>query len=136
MRSLPPDVAEFLAAPRHAVIATHDEDGQVRQAVVWYALTDEGILMNALEGRRWPTNLRRDPRLSFTVFDGEEYVILRGTAVVIDDPERGLEEARALAERYGGDPDSHNGQHRVRILFDPQEVALHGELAAKDPHRP
>ena len=42
---------------------------------------------------------------------------------------RGLEEARALAERYGGDPDSHNGQHRIRIVFEPREVALHGRLA-------
>jgi PPOX class probable F420-dependent enzyme len=135
VQSLSPEVVGFLAPPRHAVIATHEEDGEVRQAVVWYALSDEGIVMNALAGRRWPTNLRRDPRLSFTVFDGEDYVILRGTAVVLDDPDRGLREARALAERYGADPDVHDGQHRIRILFNPQQVALHGQLARKGPHR-
>jgi hypothetical protein len=85
--------------------------------------------MNSLEGRRWSTNLRRDPRLTMAVVDGEEYVILRGTAVVIDDPDRGQTEARALARRYGGDPDVHRGQVRVRILFDPEGVALHGRLA-------
>ena len=124
------DVLAFLHAPRCAVIATHDSDGEIRQAVVWYAITSEGILMNSLEGRRWPTNLRRDARLAMAVFDGEEYVILRGTAVVIDDPDRGQVEARALARRYGGDPDAHAGQVRVSVVFDPQEVALHGRLAA------
>ena len=123
------EVLAFLQAPRCAVIATHDADGEIRQAVAWYALTDEGILMNSLEGRRWPTNLRRDSRLSMAVVDGEEYVILRGSAVVIDDPDRGQAEARALARRYGGDPDAHIGQVRVSILFNPENVALHGRLA-------
>jgi hypothetical protein len=123
------EVLAFLRAPRCAVIATHEHDGEIRQAVVWYDLTAEGILMNSLDGRRWPTNLRRDARLTMAIVDGEEYVILRGTAVVIDDPERGQVEARALARRYGGDPNAHDGQLRVSIVFDPEEVALHGRLA-------
>jgi PPOX class probable F420-dependent enzyme len=123
------EVLAFLRAPRCAVIATHDRDGEIRQAVVWYALAGEGILMNSLDGRRWPTNLQRDARLTMAVVDGEEYVILRGTAVVIDDPERGQADARALARRYGGDPNAHDGQVRVSIVFDPEEVALHGRLA-------
>ena len=122
------DALSFLRAPRHGVIATHDADGEVRQAVVWYAITTEGILMNALDGRRWPANLRRDPRLSLAVYDGEDYVILRGTAIVIEDPVRGLADARGLALRYGGDPDTHNGQRRVSILFEPTQVSLHGRL--------
>ncbi len=119
----------FLRAPRHGVIATHDADGGILQAVVWYALTHEGILLNSLDGRRWPTNLRRDPRLTMAVFEGEDYVILKGTATVIDDPERGQAEARALARRYGGDPDAHAGQIRVSIVFDPEAVAFHGRFA-------
>jgi hypothetical protein len=130
LRTLSPEVAAFLGAPRHAVIATHDGDGSIRQAVVWYAITADGILMNALEGRRWPTNLRRDSRLSMAVVDGEEYVILRGEAVVVDDPDRGQLDARALAIRYGADPDVHVGQHRVSVLFGPRHVALHGQLAS------
>jgi PPOX class probable F420-dependent enzyme len=120
----------FLQAPRCGVLATHGIDGEIHQAVVWYALTDAGILMNSLEGRRWPANLRRDPRVTIAVFDGEDYVIVRGTAAVIDDPIRGQRDARALAVRYGGDPDAHLGQVRVSILVDPKDVALHGRLAA------
>jgi PPOX class probable F420-dependent enzyme len=133
------DVLAFLRAPRCAVIATHESDGGIRQAVVWYFVTPQGILMNSLQGRRWLTNLRRDPRLTMAVVDGEEYVILRGTVVVVDDPDRGQAEAMALARQYGGDPDAHAGQVRVSVLFDPEGVALHGRLAASavaDPAEP
>jgi len=126
---LSPSVRAFLDAPRHAVIATHAPDGEIQQAVVWYALTDEGIVLNSLDGRRWLSNLRRDPRLTMVVFDLEDYVILSGGARVIDDPARGQAEARALARRYGGDPDAHEGQVRVAIVLDPRSVALHGQLA-------
>lgn len=128
--TLPDDVIEFLDAPRSAVIATHGADGEIWQAVVWYEPTDDGFLMNSLFGRRWLDNLRRDPRLSMTVVDGEDYVILRGEATVIDDPERAMAEARALARRYGGDPDAHRGQHRVRVVFRPRHAGMHGRLAA------
>ena len=133
LRTLPPEVVAFLGAPRCAVVATHAPDGEIWQAVVWYALTDDGILMNSLHGRRWSGNLRHDSRLSMVVADGEEYVILRGRAVVIDDPDRGQVEARALALRYGGDPGVHLGQHRVRVLFEPDRAALHGALASTLP---
>jgi PPOX class probable F420-dependent enzyme len=130
---LPADVLAFLRAPRHGVIATHDPDGEIRQAVVWYAVASDGLVMNALDGRRWPANLRRDPRLSMTVFDGEDYAILRGTATVIDDPDRGQIDARALALRYGGDPDAHVHQRRVSIVFAPTRLAVHGRFARPAP---
>ena len=133
IRAIPVSIAAFLAAPRYGVIATHEPDGGVWQVVVWYAVTHDGILMNARDGRRWLTNLRRDPRLSLVVADGEDYVILRGEAVVTDDPARGLAEGLALAERYGSD-DTYEGQRRVSVLFRPANLALHGQLAeSRDP---
>jgi len=129
LRGLPRDVVAFLDAVRHAVIATHDGDGAIWQAVVWYAVDEDGILMNSLLGRRWSENLRRDPSLSMAVFDGEDYVILRGRAVLVDEPARAMAEARALARRYGGDPDVHRGQHRLRIMFHPDHAGMHGRLA-------
>ena len=125
--SLDGEVARFLNPPRYAVIATHDPDGAIWQAVVWYALTGEGILMNARNGRRWLSNLRRDPRLSFVVEHGEDYVMLRGEATVIDDPVRGLADALMLAKRYRSD-ETFAGQDRVDVLFHPARVAVHGEV--------
>ncbi len=127
VRTAGPEIARFLEAPRYGVVATHDADGEIWQAVVWYAVTDDGILMNARNSRRWLTNLRRDPRLSLVVADGEDYVIVRGQAVVTDDPERAQTEALVLAERYGSD-ESFAGQHRVGVLLHAERLAVHGEI--------
>jgi PPOX class probable F420-dependent enzyme len=127
LRTAGTEVARFLEAPRYGVVGTAEPDGSVWQAVAWYQVTDAGIVLNARDGRRWLTNLRRDTRLSLTVADGEDYVILRGQAVVTDDPERGLAEALALARRYRS-ADTYAGQRRVSVLFHPDHVAVHGEI--------
>lgn len=127
VRTAGPEIANFLDAPRYGVVATHDANGEIWQAVVWYAVTDAGILMNARDGRRWLTNIRRDGRISLVVADGEEYVIVRGRAVVTDDPGRGEAEALSLAERYGSD-DTFAGQRRVSILLEPERLGVHGDL--------
>ena len=132
IRSAGPDVARFLDAARYAVVATHDPDGAIWQAVVWYAITDDGIVMNARDGRRWLGNLRRDARLSFVVEDGEDYVILRGDVEVTDDAARSLAEARALARRSGS-TETFEGQRRVGLLVHPDHVAVHGELQLATP---
>ncbi len=95
--------------------------------MVWYEVTDRGILMNARDGRRWLANLRRDPRLSFVVEDGEDYVLLRGEVTVSDDSVRALVDARSLAVRYGSE-ETFSGQRRVSVLFHPDHVGVHGEV--------
>ena len=127
LRTAGVEVARFLKAPRYGVVGTIEPDGSVWQAVAWYQATDDGIVLNARDGRRWLTNLRRDPRLSLTVADGEDYVILRGVAVVTAAPERGLAEGLALARRYRS-ADTYAGQRRVSIVFHPDHVAVHGEI--------
>ena len=134
LRTAGPDVAQFLEAARYAVVATHEPDGAIWQAVVWYEVAGDGIVMNARDGRRWLANLRRDPRLSFVVEDGEDYVILRGDVVVTDDAATGLAEARALARRYGS-TESFEGQLRVGMRFHPEHVAVHGDLHLASPER-
>lgn len=64
--AIDPAVLEFLAGDRFASIATIDPDGAPRQAVVWYRLDGEEIVINSKVGRRWPTNLLRDGRISLT----------------------------------------------------------------------
>jgi PPOX class probable F420-dependent enzyme len=125
---LAPEIVGFLDGPRCGVIATHDADGGIWQAVVWYSVSHDSILMNSLDGRHWLANLRRDPRLSLVVAEGEDYVILRGEALVIDDPDRGLVEAQALALRYGSDPGVFAGQRRVSVQFHPMRLTAHGRF--------
>ena len=68
--SLPDHVRAFLDDVRFATIATIDPDGTPRQAVIWYTLDGDEIVINSAVGRRWPTNLLRDPRMSLAVVDG------------------------------------------------------------------
>ena len=61
----------FIAAPgRFATLATLAPDGAPRQAVVWYRLDPDGMLViNSAEGRHWPANLRRDARVAIAIAD-------------------------------------------------------------------
>ena len=127
VRTAGAEIAAFVDVPRYGVIATHDADGEIWQAVVWYAVTDIGILMNARASRRWARNLQRDPRVSLVIADGEDYVIVRGHAAVTDDPDRALVEGLMLAQRYASD-ETFEGQHRVSILMTAERVGVHGEL--------
>ena len=114
--ALPDAIRRFLEAPRFATVATLLPDGSPHQAVIWYELDGDGILINSRRGRRWPGNLERDPRISMAVYDDaapEHWVGLRGVAEVIRTGPPALLDIQALARRYGGNPDEYVGQDRV-----------------------
>lgn len=100
--SLPDHVRRFLAKPRYAAVATIDEDGAPRQAVVWFLLDGDTIVVNSLDGRRWPTNLRRDPRISIAVTDAtdQSWVGLTGSVEIVDDQAQAQADIAAMARRY------------------------------------
>ena len=104
--TLPDHVRQFLEQPRFASIATVDDDGTPRQAVIWFLFDGDTIVINSLEGRRWPTNLRRDPRISIAITDGVEqsWVGLSGTVEVVDDQAQAQADIAAMARRYNRDP--------------------------------
>jgi PPOX class probable F420-dependent enzyme len=99
---LPDHVRAFLAEPHYASVATTDANGAPRQAVVWYLLDGDTIVINSLEGRLWPRNLRRDPRVSIaiTAADREEWVGLTGAVEIVDDQDRAQADIAAMAHRY------------------------------------
>ena len=55
--TLPERVREFLDDDRFATIATTDPDGGARQAVIWYRLDGDEIILNSRVGRRWPSDI-------------------------------------------------------------------------------
>jgi PPOX class probable F420-dependent enzyme len=137
---LPDHVGAFLAAPgRFVTLATLDPDGSPRQAVIWYRLDpDGGIVINSADGRRWPANLRRDPRCSLVVADpADAYSFVALTAHVtdvIDEQAIAQADIAGLAHRYHADDPAaaerviarFRAQHRVtfRIAVD----AVHDHL--------
>jgi PPOX class probable F420-dependent enzyme len=133
--ALTPAVRQFLEQPgRFGVLATVNPDGSPLQAVVWYRVTDGGILVNSAEGRRWPANLRRDGRASLLVEDAYQYIAVTGTVDVIDDQEQAQADIAGLARTYHADDPAaaerlintvFRTQHRVSFLLRPRHVATH-----------
>jgi PPOX class probable F420-dependent enzyme len=139
--TLPGRIRVFIDAPRFASIATIDPDGGLRQAVVWYLVEGDELVINSLEGRRWPANLRRDPRISLSIVDsndGYRWVGLTGVVTaVIDDQPGAQADIAAMARLYHADePDvaedlirnRFKTQHRVsfRIRVDGWHDHLNG----------
>ncbi|HEY2887936.1 MAG TPA: TIGR03618 family F420-dependent PPOX class oxidoreductase [Candidatus Limnocylindrales bacterium] len=101
-------VRAFLQDPHFASLATVRPDGSSHQAIIWYRLDPDGrVLVNSREGRLWPANMRRDPRVSLAVFwseDPNRWVGLRGVVDdVVEDVDRARDDICELAARYGDD---------------------------------
>jgi PPOX class probable F420-dependent enzyme len=101
--SLNDAVRKLLDAPNPAVLATINADGSPQTSVIWVGRDGDELVISSAAGRRKDRNIRRDPRVSLSVYDQddpEEYAEIRGTATVTEDAGREL--AVRLAEAYEG----------------------------------
>jgi PPOX class probable F420-dependent enzyme len=107
--AIPEDIRAFIDDTRFATIGTIDHDGAPRQAVVWYTVEGNEIVLNSAVGRRWPSNLLRDPRVAFSVVDdrdGYRWIGLTGLVTVVDDQATAQADIAGMARRYhADDPD-------------------------------
>jgi PPOX class probable F420-dependent enzyme len=131
--TLAPNVRTFLAdRPRYATIATVNRDGSPHQSVIWYLLRGDLIIVNSRVGRRWPANVRRDPRISFAVEEGEDAVTLAGLAEVAAEGEQAQADIAEMAWRYD-EPDvaqreiaRYRAEERISFAIRPTKVNVHG----------
>ena len=99
------EVDEFLQGRHTMNVATLGKDGHPHLVAMWYGFLD-GVPAFWTYGKSQKiVNLRRDPRLTCLVEDGETYDQLRGVELVgtgelIDDPEVVLQLGINLYERY------------------------------------
>ena len=101
--SLNEAVRKLLDEPNHAVLGTVNPDGSPQTSVVWVTRDGDDVLISTAAGRRKDRNMRRDPRVSLSVWDSgdpETYAEIRGLAAVTEDVGREL--AVQLAEKYDG----------------------------------
>jgi PPOX class probable F420-dependent enzyme len=94
---------EFLEEKRFAVVSTINPDGSPHQAVMWYLLDGDAIVLNSKEGRVKDRNLARDPRLSLVVEDGYRWIRVDGTVRADDDRSVAQADIRRIAARYYDD---------------------------------
>lgn len=118
MSGLTPAMRAFLEEPRFAVFGTTNPSGSPHLTVMWYLLEADEIVMNTRRGRAKERNLRRDPRASFMVMDGYNFVRIDGPIRIIEDPRVGYEDIRSLAIRYHGEE---VGDRQARDTFSQQE---------------
>jgi PPOX class probable F420-dependent enzyme len=122
---------ELIDGKNFVAVGTLDKDGRPAVNVVWGDTDGENVLLNTAEGRSWPENLRRDPRVTLTVVNNKnpyEYVNIRGR--VVDDTHEGADEhIDKLAQKYLGEdtyPYRQEGEERVIFKVEPESVKLRG----------
>ena len=117
---------ELLDSKNHAVVSTLNENGSIHSTVVWANVEDGVVAVNSAVGRKWPSNLERDPRITVTVYDESnpyEYVEIRGTASgTLDDADGHIDR---LAKKYL-DADSYPfrqpGEQRIKFVVEADRV--------------
>ena len=118
---------ELLEAPNFCQVATIRRDGTPHVVPTWVDIEDNRVVLNTAEGRAWPSNLRRDPRVTLSVQNMEnpyEFVSIRGR--VVEDTHEGADEhADKLAMKYLGKeryPFRAEGEQRVLFKVEPDWV--------------
>jgi PPOX class probable F420-dependent enzyme len=85
------------------VLATINADGSVQTSVVWAKRDGDTLIFATVQGRLKERNIRRDPRVSLSVFDLEnplDYAEIRGRAEIT--VEGGRELINELSHKYDG----------------------------------
>ena len=110
-------------------VSTLRKDVSVQSVPVWIDVQDGLPTLNSAEGRAWPRNLARDPRVTLTVQNMQnpyEYVEIRGR--VSERTHEGADEhIDALAKKYLGVdtyPQRQPGEQRVIIRVEPEHVYI------------
>jgi len=131
--ALPAPVADFLALPNPAVMATLGKDGRPVTVATWYLFEPTGQVLLNLDGERVRLrHIRRDPRMSLTVIDLADWgnhVSLQLEAVSITDDD-GLRDIDALSTHYIGSP--YPVRDRPRVTVRAEIRSVHGWGAYRD----
>jgi PPOX class probable F420-dependent enzyme len=103
----PEEIDAFLHERQTMNVATYNHDGSIHLVAMWYGFVDGLPVFETYAKSQKVLNLRRDPRITCLVEDGDTYETLRGvelvgTAEVSEDREVIMTAARSVVERYFG----------------------------------
>jgi PPOX class probable F420-dependent enzyme len=101
------EIAEFVASSRTGTLATIGSDGQPHLIAMWYGVVDGDVWFETKARSQKAVNIRRDPRVTFLLEDGDTYDTLRGVsfegfAEIVEDPEEIFKVGISVWERYNG----------------------------------
>ena len=136
--ALAPNVRSFLTDPaRYATIATINPDGSPHQIVIWYLLRRDDtrgdhLVVNSRRGRRWPSNLKRDPRANLCVYEAEDAVTIECAVVDTYDGVPARADISEMARRYDSEADAEREiarfttEDRMTFILQPLKILEHG----------
>ncbi|GAA5008711.1 TIGR03618 family F420-dependent PPOX class oxidoreductase [Actinopolymorpha pittospori] len=132
---LPEDAVAMLRRPNPAVIATLRPDGDSVTTATWYLWEDDGrVLINMDEGRVRLKHLRRDPRVSLTVLDEDDWythVTLIGRVAEISE-DVDLSGIDRLSQQYFGREYAQRDRRRYNAWIEVQRWYGWGRLKDND----
>ena len=111
---LPDELRQVLAKPNPSIIGSVTPDGAPNTVATWYLWEDGRVLVNMDEGRKRLEYLRRNPRVSITVLDGDSWyrhITLHGTITLESDDD--LADIDRICKHYMGDAYSQRDRGRV-----------------------
>ncbi|MFI9241162.1 PPOX class F420-dependent oxidoreductase [Streptomyces sp. NPDC053086] len=115
----------LLDGKNFASVATLGPDGAPQNSVVWIKRDGDSVLVSSVDRRQKVRNLRRDPRVSLSVFDlANPYrsAEIRGVAEIL--PDEGKRLPHELSHKYLGidPPAEKDDEIRVIVRIVPQKV--------------
>jgi PPOX class probable F420-dependent enzyme len=118
-----------IEVPNLAHLATVMKDGSPQVTPVWIGLENGHVTFNTAVGRVKERNIRRDPRVAFSVVnkdDPYDKVSIRGRVVGIVEGEEADRQIDDLAKKYLGRdsyPWRRPDERRIKVLVEPESVA-------------
>jgi PPOX class probable F420-dependent enzyme len=133
----PEQLKEFLAEPRNAILSTINKDGSPQLTPVGFYWDGEAFYVTTIKETVKYQNLRRDPRLTLIVDQGDDYrtVIVKGQAQIQEDniwPTI----SKILEKYFGRDAgatylEAMKKQNRVLLVLKPQQLRTWARAAAE-----
>jgi len=97
MAEATPEITQFLKDHHLCVFATGRKDGSPQQSYIGYQFDGKQFLLGGQESSFKMKNLRRNPGCSLLVTEGRGFLLVYGTAELVDDEEQ----MTKMQERFG-----------------------------------
>ena len=131
------ELADFLVANMKVQVATIGPDGTPHLSTLFYVLDNGNVAFWTYGRSQKIVNLRRDPRITCLVEDGEDYFELRGATItgkarLIEDYDEIFALGSRVAKRMAGNVDlgdfgdqivAQQATKRVAVIVEPDRIA-------------
>jgi len=131
------ELADFLESNLKVQVATVGPDGQPHLTTLFYVMVDGQMFFWTYGRSQKIQNLRRDPRITCLVEDGEDYFELRGATVfgkarLLEDYDELVDLGGRVARRMAGGADlgelgdqivAKQATKRVGVIVEPDKIA-------------